>query len=153
MWETWVWSLGWEDPLEKEMATNSSILVCVSLIAPALARIFTTSTTWEARVGSWTRSNFPSGQKNVSWPLLLLSVLSLHLLSKPFLLSQWWNCKFLLAQLVPFSHWKAKLITTLMYLLAYGSFVFCTNQKNFQFEWSKEKQRNDSLEVECQRHG
>ena len=26
MWETWVWSLGWEDLLEKEMATHSSIL-------------------------------------------------------------------------------------------------------------------------------
>ena len=26
MHETWVWSLDWEDPLEKEMATNSSIL-------------------------------------------------------------------------------------------------------------------------------
>ena len=25
-WETWVRSLGWEDPLEKEMATHSSIL-------------------------------------------------------------------------------------------------------------------------------
>ena len=25
--ETWVWSLGWEDPLEKRMATHSSILV------------------------------------------------------------------------------------------------------------------------------
>ena len=24
--ETWVWSLGWEDPLEKEMATHSSLL-------------------------------------------------------------------------------------------------------------------------------
>ena len=24
--ETWVWSLGWEDPLEKEMATHSSII-------------------------------------------------------------------------------------------------------------------------------
>ena len=24
--ETWVWSLGWEDPVEKEMATHSSIL-------------------------------------------------------------------------------------------------------------------------------
>jgi len=23
MWETWVQSLGWEDPLEKEMATHS----------------------------------------------------------------------------------------------------------------------------------
>ena len=26
MWETWVRALGWEDPLEKEMATHSSIL-------------------------------------------------------------------------------------------------------------------------------
>ena len=26
MWETWVRSLGWEDPLEKGMATQSSIL-------------------------------------------------------------------------------------------------------------------------------
>ena len=25
MWETWVWLLGWEDPLEKGMATHSSI--------------------------------------------------------------------------------------------------------------------------------
>ena len=25
IWETWVLSLGWEDPLEKEMATHSSI--------------------------------------------------------------------------------------------------------------------------------
>ena len=25
-WETWVPSLGWEDPVEKEMATHSSIL-------------------------------------------------------------------------------------------------------------------------------
>ena len=24
--ETWVWSLGWEDPLEKGAATHSSIL-------------------------------------------------------------------------------------------------------------------------------
>ena len=26
MWETWFRSLGWEDPLEKEMATHSSTL-------------------------------------------------------------------------------------------------------------------------------
>ena len=25
VWETWVWSLGWEDPLEEGMATHSSI--------------------------------------------------------------------------------------------------------------------------------
>ena len=28
MWETRVQSLGWEDPLEKEMATHSSFLAC-----------------------------------------------------------------------------------------------------------------------------
>ena len=28
MWETWVWSLGWEDPLKEGMATYSSILAC-----------------------------------------------------------------------------------------------------------------------------
>ena len=28
MQETWVWSLSWEDPLEKGMATHSSILAC-----------------------------------------------------------------------------------------------------------------------------
>ena len=26
MWETWVRSLGWEDPLEKKMATHPSVL-------------------------------------------------------------------------------------------------------------------------------
>ena len=26
MWETWVRSLGWEDPLEEDMTTHSSIL-------------------------------------------------------------------------------------------------------------------------------
>ena len=26
VWETWVWSLGWEDPLEKGKSTHSSIL-------------------------------------------------------------------------------------------------------------------------------
>ena len=29
--ETWVWSLGWEDPLEKEMATHSRIIAWESL--------------------------------------------------------------------------------------------------------------------------
>ena len=29
MWEAWVQSLGWEDPLEKRKATHSTILVCI----------------------------------------------------------------------------------------------------------------------------
>ena len=28
VWETWVWPLGWEDPLEKGTVTHSSILAC-----------------------------------------------------------------------------------------------------------------------------
>ena len=28
VWETWVRSLGWEDPLEEEMATHSSRFAC-----------------------------------------------------------------------------------------------------------------------------
>ena len=28
VWETWVRSLDWEDPLEESMATHSSILAC-----------------------------------------------------------------------------------------------------------------------------
>ena len=31
VWETWVHSLGWEDPLEKGMATHSSILAWIIL--------------------------------------------------------------------------------------------------------------------------
>ena len=34
MWETWAWSLGWEDPLEKGKATHSSILVWRILYSP-----------------------------------------------------------------------------------------------------------------------
>ena len=30
VWETWVWSLGWEDPLEKEMATHFLIFESLS---------------------------------------------------------------------------------------------------------------------------
>ena len=41
MWETWVGSLGWEDPLEEGMATHSSILA---------GRIPTDRGTWQATV-------------------------------------------------------------------------------------------------------
>ena len=42
MWETWLRSLGWEDPLEKEMATHSSILAW---------KIPWIQSTWSQRVG------------------------------------------------------------------------------------------------------
>ena len=29
--EIWIWSLGWEDPLEKETATHSSILTALKI--------------------------------------------------------------------------------------------------------------------------
>ena len=41
MWETWVGSLGWEDPLQEGMATHSSILA---------RRISTDRGTWQAIV-------------------------------------------------------------------------------------------------------
>ena len=43
MWETWVQSLGWEDPLEEGMATHSSILAW---------RILMDRGTWWATMGS-----------------------------------------------------------------------------------------------------
>ena len=39
MWETWVQSLGWEDPLEKELATQSSILAWRILWTEELGRL------------------------------------------------------------------------------------------------------------------
>ena len=36
MWETWVWFLGWEDPLEEGMATHSSILAWRILLLHSL---------------------------------------------------------------------------------------------------------------------
>ena len=50
MWEIWVQSLGWEDPLEEGMATHSSILAW---------RIPTDTGAWQATVHgiakSWTQ--------------------------------------------------------------------------------------------------
>jgi len=50
MWETWIRSLGWEDPLEEGMATHSSILAW---------RIPMDRGAWQATVHevskSWTR--------------------------------------------------------------------------------------------------
>ena len=62
MWETWVWSLGWEDPLQKGKATCSSILA------------------WRIPYSSWGRKELDLTE----WLLLLLSV---HFpLSCPYLL-------------------------------------------------------------------
>ena len=47
VWETWVRSLGWEDPLEEDMATHSSILAW---------RIPTDGGAWRATVHGVTKS-------------------------------------------------------------------------------------------------
>ena len=47
MWETWVWSLAWKDPLEEGMATHSSILAC---------RIPMDRRVWQATVHGVTKS-------------------------------------------------------------------------------------------------
>ena len=49
MWDTLVWSLDWEDPLEKGMATHSSILG-VSLVAQMVKNLPAMQETW---VWSW----------------------------------------------------------------------------------------------------
>ena len=46
MWETWVWSLGQEDPLEKEVATHSSILAWTIPWTEATVHGVSKSQTW-----------------------------------------------------------------------------------------------------------
>ena len=41
MWDTWVWSLGWEDPLKKGKATYSSILAWVDCIIHGVTKSWT----------------------------------------------------------------------------------------------------------------
>ena len=54
MLETWVWSLGWEDPLEKEMSTYSSILAWK---IPWMEEPGRLQSTWLQRVGhNWSTS-------------------------------------------------------------------------------------------------
>jgi len=60
MWETWVQTLGWEDPQEKGMAIHFSILACRSpwtvepggLQSTGLQRVGTTEVTYHACMGS-----------------------------------------------------------------------------------------------------
>ena len=44
--ETWVHSLGWEDPLEKGMATHTSILACNSLYSASGCKELVTTEQW-----------------------------------------------------------------------------------------------------------
>ena len=47
MWETWVSSLDWEDPLEKEMVTHSSILAWITATITKLKYILLNAFTKE----------------------------------------------------------------------------------------------------------
>ena len=53
MWEIWVWSLGWEDPLEEGRAIDSSILWAF-LVSQRLKRL---PVMWETRVWSLGRED------------------------------------------------------------------------------------------------
>ena len=39
LWETWVWSLGWEDPLEDSMASHPSILAWRRILVSHIHRV------------------------------------------------------------------------------------------------------------------
>ena len=73
MQETWVWSLGWEDPLEKEMATHSSILAWKIPWTEEPGRLYSTG---QQRVGhDWVTSLFFL----LCWPKVLARLLySVH---------------------------------------------------------------------------
>ena len=65
--ETWVWSLGWEDPLEKEMANHSSILLENSMDRGAWqAVVHGVAKSW-TRLGDWTELNWDECNCVVVW--------------------------------------------------------------------------------------
>ena len=61
MWETWVQSLGWKDPLEKGKATHSSILGWRIPLTVEIMRLQRVGHHWAALTHSyWSRLPFPS---------------------------------------------------------------------------------------------
>ena len=69
MWETWIWSLGQEDPLEKEMATHFSILAwsipLPSLVCAAVHEVTKSRT----RLNDWAELTEPDAMISVFWML------------------------------------------------------------------------------------
>ena len=64
MWETWVQSLGWEDPLEKEMATHSSTIAWKIPWTERPGRLQSMGSQrvgndWETPLHFWPSFNFP----------------------------------------------------------------------------------------------
>ena len=66
--ETWVRSLGWEDPLEKEMATHSSILAWKIPWTEEPGRLQSTGSQSQTRLSDFT-SLKPEGEGRDSNPL------------------------------------------------------------------------------------
>ena len=77
--ETWVQSLGWEDPLEKGMATHSSILACriQSMGSQRVRHDWATFTFIQLKCDS-------EANRSILYPLILEISLSIHL---PFVLN------------------------------------------------------------------
>ena len=80
MWETWVQSLGWEDPLEEVMAIHSSILAW---------RIPMGRGVWQATVHgvtkSWTQlSDLHSLSVRVSWQKASVRIIFTFILNNTF---------------------------------------------------------------------
>ena len=70
IWETWVWSLGWEDPLEKGMATHSSTLAW---------RIPMDRGAWWAAVHGVTKSLTDGATKHSTAHILIKNLKGIHL--------------------------------------------------------------------------
>ena len=71
MWETWVQSLGWEDPLEKGKATHSSTLAC--RIPWTVQSLGSQRVSWECKKNKATVSRGTSAKLVFSdLPILLL---------------------------------------------------------------------------------
>ena len=66
MWETWVQFLGWEDPLEKEMATQSGVLAWKIPWTEELGRLQSMGVT-----KSWTQLSEHTHTHTVWWKQLL----------------------------------------------------------------------------------
>ena len=73
MWETWVQSLGWEDPLEEGMATHSSILAW---------RIPMDTGAWQATVHGVTKSQTWLGEFYFTSLFIDLELTDIYYLNK-----------------------------------------------------------------------
>ena len=89
--ETWIPSLGWEDPLEEDMATHSSILAwSISMDRGA----------WWATVHGITESDTVEQLNTAGWPPMCLLWVFCHclavFLSQNFLGVRWANAGYML---------------------------------------------------------